>query len=64
KILFSHLFVATIFFSFYLVECSDRDKGPKYKPQPFCRKFCDGPGDCGPPCPNCKGNWWIPDKCQ
>nr|AAY66753.1 putative secreted protein [Ixodes scapularis] len=50
--------------SFYLVECSDRDRGPKYKHQPYCRQFCNGPGNCGPPCPNCKGNWWNPNKCE
>uniref|UniRef100_A0A0K8RKI1 Putative 5.3 kDa protein n=1 Tax=Ixodes ricinus TaxID=34613 RepID=A0A0K8RKI1_IXORI len=50
--------------SFYSVEGSERDRGPKIGKVPYCRHFCSGPQQCGPPCPNCKGSWWTPYLCD
>uniref|UniRef100_A0A0K8R8S1 Putative 5.3 kDa protein n=1 Tax=Ixodes ricinus TaxID=34613 RepID=A0A0K8R8S1_IXORI len=49
--------------TFYVVGSSDRDRGRRVNDPPFCRRPCDGPGDCGDKCPNCPSSIWSSMVC-
>uniref|UniRef100_A0A0K8R7Y2 Putative 5.3 kDa protein n=1 Tax=Ixodes ricinus TaxID=34613 RepID=A0A0K8R7Y2_IXORI len=59
------IFITTLLLmeSFYVVESSQRDRGPKYKNPPFCRQLCDKPSHCGGACPNCPYSAWRSMEC-
>uniref|UniRef100_A0A6B0U0Y8 Putative 5.3 kDa protein n=1 Tax=Ixodes ricinus TaxID=34613 RepID=A0A6B0U0Y8_IXORI len=49
---------------FHSVECYGRPVR-SYQSKPFCRRPCDIPQNCGPPCARCPPtNPWTPKTCK
>uniref|UniRef100_A0A0K8RKX4 Putative 5.3 kDa protein n=1 Tax=Ixodes ricinus TaxID=34613 RepID=A0A0K8RKX4_IXORI len=50
---------------FYFVNSQRfRPGGRPYKKDKYCRRPCEQPYQCGPPCPKCpETNPWNPPKC-